>query len=104
MIRIAIHLVVALALTMLTQLGGIAYAVAILSVNHVSNRATAALCALSLLIANEPEACALARTAESAQAFDARTHRRQVVARVIRSHLCRVVLIIFAPPSPQMLP
>ncbi len=39
--------------------------------------------ALSLLIANEPEACALARTAESAQAFDALIDRYPDVSIVM---------------------
>ncbi len=52
MIRIAIHFAIALALTALTQLGGIAYVVAILGVNHVSNRAIAAFCALGLFLAS----------------------------------------------------
>lgn len=51
-LRIALHALIFVGLTLLTQLGGIAYAVAILSVAHVTNRAMAALCALGLFLAS----------------------------------------------------
>ncbi len=51
MLRLALHALIFVGLTLLTQLGGIAYAVAILSVAHVTNRAVAGLSALGLFLA-----------------------------------------------------
>ena len=51
MVRLALHAFIFVFLTLLTQLGGIAYAVAILSVAHVTNRAVAAPSALGLFLA-----------------------------------------------------
>ncbi|MEM8687934.1 MAG: hypothetical protein AAGF81_11430 [Pseudomonadota bacterium] len=49
--RFALHAFVFVGLTLLTQLGGIAYAVAVLSVAHVANRGVAAASGLGLFLA-----------------------------------------------------